>query len=298
MSENKPGGPLVSAIITTHNREPQLVLRAVRSVLAQTYRNMELIVVDDSPPSFARRAEVEQAVRSLSEDVLYLKHETCRGACAARNTGLGRARGTFVGFLDDDDEWMPEKAEEQLKGFTDENTALVYSQVIYVNEENHTEKPGSPRSFSGYVFDELLRFNFIGSTSGPLLRKACVDAVGGFDEQMASCQDYDLWLRLAMKYPIQLVNLPLLRVHFHAGRRISSDDEKRVKGIERILSKYAEYFSADYEAWYSRGSMLLPHYLKVYGRKKALGLWFTCVKKCPGKIPDNLGLLKMILSGK
>ena len=290
--------PLVSAIITTHNREPELVQRAVRSVLNQTYQGIELIVVDDSAPSFAWRAEVEQAVRSLSEGILYLKHETCRGACAARNTGLGHARGTFVGFLDDDDEWMPTKVEEQLKGFADENTAIVYSQVIYVREDPHTEKLGSPRTESGYIFEKLLRFNFIGPTSGPLLRKACVDAVGGFDEQMASSQDYDLWLRLTRKYPVQLVDLPLLRCHFHAGKRILSDDEKRIKGIELILSKYADDFSKDNEAWYSRGSMLVPHYLRVYGRKKALGLWSTCVKKCPGKIPGNFELLKMILSRK
>ena len=111
------GNPLVSAIITTHNRGPDMVLRAVNSVLGQTYQNIEVIVVDDSLPSFAQRAEVERSVRSISDSILYLKHEACKGACAARNTGLNHAKGIYVGFLDDDDEWVPMKIEEQLKGF-------------------------------------------------------------------------------------------------------------------------------------------------------------------------------------
>ena len=291
------GDPLVSAIMTTHNREPDMVLRAVNSVLNQTHQNMELIVVDDSSPSFARRAEVEQSVRSVSDDILYLKHEVCQGPCAARNTGLRHAKGTYVGFLDDDDEWMPTKVEEQLRGFHDENTALVYSQIIYVKEESHTEQLGSPRSESGYLFEKLLRFNFIGPTSGPLIKKECIDAVGGFDVLMESSQDYDLWLRLAMKYPIQYIDIPLLRCHIHSGKRIMTDDEKRIRGVERILSKYAEYFNADRNAWYSRGIILMPHYLNVFGRKKALALWFSCVKKCPEKISYNFKLLATIIIG-
>ena len=261
------GDPLVSAIMTTHNREPDMVLRAVYSVLNQTHQNMELIVVDDSSPSFARRAEVEQSVRSVSDDILYLKHEVCQGPCAARNTGLRHAKGTYVGFLDDDDEWMPTKVEEQLRGFHDENT------------------------------EKLLRFNFIGPTSGPLIKKECIDAVGGFDVLMESSQDYDLWLRLAMKYPIQYIDIPLLRCHIHSGKRIMTDDEKRIRGVERILSKYAEYFNADRNAWYSRGIILMPHYLNVFGRKKALALWFSCVKKCPEKISYNFKLLATIIIG-
>ena len=289
--------PLVSAIITTHNREPAMVLRAVNSVLGQTYQNIELIVVDDSSPSFAQRVAVEQSVRSVSDDILYLKHEVCQGACAARNTGLSHARGYYIGFLDDDDEWLPTKIEEQIKGFVDENTALVYGRIIYFDEKHNRQHIWNSRGKSGYIFEELIKTNYIGTTSSPLIKKECIEAVGGFDVQMESSQDYELYLRLALKYPVQLIDIPLLKCHFHSGKRISSDDEIRVKGIERILSKYAEYFNADNEAWYSRGSMLIPHYLKVFGRKKALALWISCVKKCPGKISDNYSLLVKILSG-
>ena len=289
--------PLVSAIITTHNREPGLVLRAVNSVLNQTYQNIELIVVDDSSPSFTQREEVERSIRSISDDIVYLKHEFCQGACAARNTGLNHANGYYVGFLDDDDEWVPTKIEEQIKGFCDNNIGLVYSQIILIDDENHTERLGAPRHENGYVFEKLLKRNIIGSTSNPLIKKDCLESVGGFDALMESCQDYDLWLRIALKYPVQIIDAPLLIYHIHPGKRISTDDKKRINGIERIFSKYADYFKNDNEAWYARSIMLIPHYQKLYGRKKALALWISCVKKCPGKIPDNFKKLVAIVFG-
>lgn len=98
------GSLLVSDIITTHNREPGMILRAVNSVLNQTYQNIELIVVDDSALSFPQSAEAEHSVCSISVGILYLKHEYCQGACAARNTGLRHANGSYVSLLDDDDE--------------------------------------------------------------------------------------------------------------------------------------------------------------------------------------------------
>jgi len=297
MVQPRYSDPLVSAIITTHDREPAMVLRAVNSVLNQTYQNIELIVVDDSSPSFAQRAEVEQSVRSVSDDILYLKHDFCQGACVARNTGLSHAKGYYVGFLDDDDEWLPTKIEEQLKGFYDDNTALVYSQIVMIDDENHIEYLESPRHESGYIFETLLKRNIIGSTSNPLIKRECIETVGKFDVTMESCQDYDLWLRLALRYPIQYIDAPLLRYHVHPGKRISTNDEKRIKGIERIFSKYAGYFRTDNEAWHSRHSMLIPHYLKVTGRKKAMALWISCVKKCPGEISDNFKRLVMITLG-
>ncbi len=291
------GSPLVSAIITTHNRETETVLRAVRSVLAQTYPNIELIVVDDSSPSFEGRAEVEQSVRRLCESVVYLKHEECKGACAARNTGLSHAKGHYVGFLDDDDEWMPAKTEKQLKGFTDDKIALVYSQIIYVNDEENKANTAHSKLESGYIFKKLLRRNMIGSTSNPLLKKECVEAVGGFDVLMESCQDYDLWLRLTMRYPVNYIDAALSKYHLHSGSRITTNDKKRINGIERILLKYAEYYSKDDKAWYKRSIKLIPHYLNVYGRRKALALWFSCVKRCPTEIRMSFNRLAMIIMG-
>ena len=289
--------PLVSAIITTHNREPGMVLRAVNSVLNQTYQNIELIVVDDSSPSFTRRTEVEQSVRGISDGILYLKHEFCQGACAARNSGLSHAKGDYVGFLDDDDEWLPSKIEEQLKGFIDDNIALVYNPMIILDEKINRTYISRSRGESGYVFETLIKSNYIGSTSNPLIKKECIESVGTFDVQMESYQDYDLYLRLALKYLIQYIDEPLIKYHIHSGKRISTDAEKKIEGGEQLILKYEEYINKDNDTWYMRHRGLIPFYLEQYGRKKALDILISCFKKRPGYCMSNSKLLGRIILG-
>ena len=109
---------MVSVIITTYKREPETVERAAKSILEQTYKDIELIIVDDSPASFDKRIAVEKRVKELSSSIKYIKHETNMGACAARNTGIRSANGEYVAFLDDDDEWLPDKLEKQMKKFS------------------------------------------------------------------------------------------------------------------------------------------------------------------------------------
>ena len=273
-----------------------MVLRAVNSVLNQTYQNIELIVVDDSLPSFAQRAEVEQSVRSISDDILYLKHDVCQGACAARNTGLRHAKGYYVGFLDDDDEWMPTKIEAQLKGFGDDQIALVYGKVIEVDETN-SSRIINDQGESGYVFESLLKSQYIGSTSNPLIKRACIEAVGAFDVLMEARQDYDLYLRLALRYPLQFIDVPVLRYHVHSGKRISTNDKKRIQGYERLLAKYEAYINRDNDTWYMQHRGLIPYYLRQYGRRKALALLISCVRKCPGYFLSNSKLLCRIILG-
>ena len=105
---------LVTAVITTHKRTPELVERALKSILAQTYENIEVFVIDDSPEEYELRSAVKNMIESYAEkNVTYIAHDKCMGACAARNTGLEAAKGEFIGFLDDDDEWLPTKLEKQ-----------------------------------------------------------------------------------------------------------------------------------------------------------------------------------------
>ena len=285
---------LVSAIITTHNRKPEMVVRAVKSVLRQTYKNIEIIIVDDSSPDFIQRKTVENSVCSLSDKIVYIKNDVCQGACAARNTGLKYAHGEYVGFLDDDDEWRYDKIEKQLAAFTDDSIAMVYSGILYVDEVNRRKFYEDNQYEKGKMFELLLRSNIIGSTSNPLIKKQCINDVGGFDVSMQSSQDYDLWIRIARKYQINYVDAPLLKYHIHSGYRITEDAGRKSKGLERLIYKNRKFLNRDDEAWYLQNTRLVYYYALDRKRKKALSLWCACVKKMPKKIISNINLLIFI----
>ena len=120
--------PLVSVIIPTHNRA-DLVPLAIQSVLQQTYTNLECIVVDD-----ASTDNTEETVRTIiDERIIYLRHENNKHASAARNTGIKYARGEFIAFLDDDDEWLPTKLEKQVPFLLNlhEKVGMIYCWMDY-----------------------------------------------------------------------------------------------------------------------------------------------------------------------
>ena len=289
---------LVSAIITTHDRDPETVIRAVNSVLCQTYGKIELIVVDDSSAKYPKRNAVENAVRAASSDIVYIRHAENRGSCAARNTGLAHANGYYVAFLDDDDEWVPCKIEEQMKGFSADNTALVYSGTTIVDEVRDIKYEAHVVFNSGYVYDDLLkRITRIGSTSNPLIRKDCIDEVGRFDTELQSLQDFDLWLRIAKKYPVNYIEKPLLNYHLHHNERISTNNDKQVSGIERFIEKYTDDIIKDNKTWRIWHREVVVRYAHMRWKKKALLLWGKCIAKYPWDVMDNLKLLLLIIFG-
>lgn len=293
----KSNSELVSSIITTHNRDPQTVLRAINSVLSQTYNRIELIVVDDSDFDFPARRGVEDTVREVSEDIVYIKHDVCKGPCAARNTGLSYAKGYYVAFLDDDDEWVLNKIEEQLNGFSDDKTALVYSGITMIDEVRNKKYAGRVLYKSGRVYGDLLEYNFIGSTSNPLIKKECIDEVGQFDTELQSSQDYDLWLRIAKRHSVNYIEKPLLNYHIHHNARISTNLDKRIAGIERINEKYQDDINKENKTWYLRHRDLVALYANKRWKKKALLLWGKCIAKYPWDIVHYLKLLLLIIFG-
>ena len=233
---------LVTAVITTHKRPPEIVERALKSILAQTYKNIEVFVVDDSPEEYELRSAVKNMVESYADsNVTYLAHDKCMGACAARNTGLAAAKGEFVGYLDDDDEWLPDKIEEQLAAFDSEEVALVYcgSKTIYESTGEITERKCS--CIKENIYENLMYKNFIGSTSFPLLRTSALRKIGGFDLEMQSAQDYDVWIRISKEFSVNYVSKPLVLYHFHEDDQITKNPTKKIMGMERIIFKNADF---------------------------------------------------------
>ncbi len=292
---------MVSAIITTYKRDPDIVLRALDSVIAQTYRDIEIIMVDDSPVDYSKRADVHAAIERRQEENLditirYIAHPKNMGACVARNTGLDAAIGDYVAYLDDDDEWLPTKIEKQMEVMQKTDVAMVYCGNLCKNDGTGITRVARNEYLKGKVFKELLYRNFIASTSYPLIRKSCLKKVGGFDPLMQSAQDYDVWLRLAEQYEIDYVAEPLVLYHEHEGERITTNPQKKISGLERINLKYNDYLQVDRKLWWARNIVITQYYALNNEGKKSIELWCKCVFKCPERIIRNCSYFLTILS--
>lgn len=220
--------PLVSAIITTHNRA-NLLPRAIDSVIIQSYPNVELIVVDDGStdetpeilqkyegqfPLFStgKGSEVAQNQRSFR----HIQNDTSLGAPAARNKGIQIANGKFIAGLDDDDEWHEDRIAELVAAYANKFSCITSDvKMIYPKSEAAWKKKNV------IDLDTLLFTNQVGNQV-LVLRDRLVE-VGGFDEELSAAQDYDLWIRLCAEFgPVKNVQKPLQNVYMnHAEERIS-----------------------------------------------------------------------------
>jgi O-antigen biosynthesis protein len=245
---NPPNAPApkVSVVLPTYRR-PELLERALGTVMAQALTDWELLVIDDNGAGHEAQRQTEVTIRRLGADprVNYVVHESNQGACAARNTGIRAARGTYVAFLDDDDAWYPHKLERQVACFeaADPEVALVYGGYRRVGEDGRTET----RRADGraHVGRNLWMRNGIGTTSVVMCRRDALLEVGGFDERLPSMQDYDLYLRLAQRYPFACVEEPVLDKHRHGGAMIGKDYDGILRANELFFEKHRESIVAD-----------------------------------------------------
>lgn len=235
--------PLVSAIIPTHNRA-EMLARAIRSVQSQTYPHLEIIVVDD-----ASQDNTREVAESFSDPrIRYIRHDTNRGGSAARNTGIRVATGEFIAFLDDDDEWEPEKTEEQLKVLQDYAAAACTCEPI-------TDNVVKSDSHIAVEHESLRRgdFKFTSGGTGSLMANANVLKEIMFDESLPRNQDWDLFIRIALKHRIWHLSKPLLRPDSGTHRRISNSVLMiPLSGLEaqfRMIHKHRQFFG---DTWYKR----------------------------------------------
>jgi glycosyltransferase involved in cell wall biosynthesis len=232
--------PLVSVVCPAYNCE-RFINAALDSVFAQSYRPIEVIVVDDgSTDSTAELVKGYREVRYLSQ--------TNRGPSAARNRGIRAARGEFVAFLDLDDLWIPEKLAKQVAALEScPESGLSFSDMRLFDSAGQDrltmfQKYRLTGEYFGHdsvverAVAKLVTVNFI-PTSSVLARKAAMTQVGGFDEQFRKSEDWDLWLRMAMLRPITYVSEPLILKRVHEVN-ISRDSEGMNVAAVQVLEKF------------------------------------------------------------
>lgn len=238
--------PLVSVVIPTYKRNPSLISKSINSVLNQSYSNLELIIVDDSPKNYENRDSVEKYISMIGDDrISYIQHEKNLGANAARNTGIKASKGEFIGFLDDDDEWHHDKLKLQVEKILINKVALVYCRGEIVDKDGNYIKEVGNELKKGMLFDELMHKNFIGGNSFVLIRREVLQIVGIFDENMQSNQDWELFLRIAKMFEIDFVDKNLVKYYIYDDGNISSNPKKKLQGLLYMKEMYADYLASN-----------------------------------------------------
>ncbi len=231
-------GLMISVIIPTYNRA-QFLGEAIRSVLDQEYfvqngpSSFELLVIDDG--SMDTTPEI---VRAFGDDLKYVFQQH-RGVSAARNRGLELARGDYIAFLDSDDLWKKEKTGVQLSFMKAFPEAMVCcTEETWLRRGRFVNPQKKHRKYSGWIFDKVLPLCLL-SLSSALFRRELFEELGKFDEELPACEDYDLSIRIAAKYPIHLLPRPLtVKRGGHAdqlSRKYWGMDRFRVKALEKAL---------------------------------------------------------------
>lgn len=229
--------PIVSVIIPTYNRA-HLVGRAIKSVLNQTFQDFELIVVDDGSTD-----NTKEVVNSFSDTrIRYIKHEINKGGNAARNAGLKNSKGEYIAFLDSDDEWLPEKLEKQVNMFqkSSDEVALIYSWAEIIDEKGNLFMKSQPM-IKGEALREILNGNFLPSST-VIVKKACFDKVGLFDENFTSCQDREMWTRIAAQCRVEVLPECLVRMYRHSDFSIGTSPKKVIYGYYQYFTKFQRLY--------------------------------------------------------
>lgn len=248
--------PLVSCVMTSYKRETAVAERALNSMLSQTYGNTEIIIVDDNRGEGSEVwSEGLNALKDRSAKVSVIKTENGHGAQRARNTGIGHARGKYVAFLDDDDEWMPEKLEKQVALMErDPEIGLCYTDGYIVRDTVPPQmRPQKSHCFPMTVtYEEMLKADLIGTTSQVMIRKNVFDVAGYFDETLPARQDYEMWIRITKHFKAAGIPDLLYKYHKIKGRRQVSHNWKNcVKGYGIIYEKYKDDIDSDREALFN-----------------------------------------------
>jgi len=251
----------------------QYLDRAINSVLNQTFRDYELIIVDDGSTD-----NTKDVVSELRDNrIKYIKHDTNMGGNTARNTGIRAATGKYIAFLDGDDEWFSDKLSKQINKFKEcaSDVGLIYTgaRIIDTTGKSPSYQDALPVE-RGNIFEKMLIGNYVtGGGSSLLIKRECFDTVGFFDVNLPSGQEWELIIRISKKYKIDFVPEVLINYYIH-GANTDSYPKKIIKGFELILSKHRDDYLSNTALYalqyYKLGHRCFKHGFMSRGRTHLL----------------------------
>jgi glycosyltransferase involved in cell wall biosynthesis len=224
-----------SVIVPTYKRI-EFLEKAIESINAQTYRNYEIIVVNDNPDDKSRIDNL----CSKFEKLIVIHSSHTKGGNAARNLGILKSKGELIAFLDDDDLWLPEKLDKHLQAHKKyPDAGVIFSDCLYIYNNPLITDNATCYRVPADIIKAMRKVKFCPATTSMVsIRRECVERSGLFDENLVSFQDWDYWFRIAHNF--RFIYVPIILVHFrqHLGRRTSQNEENRLKGLKQICSKW------------------------------------------------------------
>lgn len=223
---------LVSVILPTYNRA-EFLSAALDSLFAQTYQNWECIIIDDGSTD-----NTVDILKLYEDPRIFYVHQENQGVSAARNTGISRCKGDMIALLDSDDEWLPKKLEKQLSYMSKNGFEICQTDEIWIRNGKRVNQKSKYCKPEGWFFEASLEMCLISPSCTVFTRKAWED-IGPFDVEMPSCEDYDMWLRACLKYPVGLVPEKLTIKHGGRPDQLSNcvpcADLHRIRALVKIL---------------------------------------------------------------
>lgn len=236
----------VDVIIPTYNCAKYIV-QAIKSVINQTYPIHKIIVVDDGSSDNTKQLVAKLSGKYSQIHYLYQKNQ---GLSSARNLGIKHSQAKYIAFLDSDDTWVNNKIELQIKQF--KSTQFECLGIVYC-DYNNIDSSGQiisypslslNNSIRGRISTQLYDGNYLtGSGSGVLVKRECFDKCGVFDSQLISCEDWDMWLRIAKKYDVDFVPMKLINIR-RSNQSMSQDNGRMAIGMAQLYSKDNGYISS------------------------------------------------------
>jgi len=273
--------PLVSAVLPAYNAE-RFIAQTLASVQRQSYRNLEILVVDDGSTDrtahiIAMAAELDGRIKLLTQDN--------RGAAAARNLGIQKARGEFIAPIDSDDLWYPDKIALQVERIRQSpaSVGLIYAWSVKIDETGAIIDENLSVEFEGPVLWPLVLTCFLRTPSIPLIRRECLERVGDFrtdfrSENAQGCEDWDLYLRIAERYHFRVVPEYLI-CYRQATGTMSGNDESMARSYSLMMrdfrAKHPEISDRIYRWSRAQFFMYLDKCCRANGRYRAGTMWLV-----------------------